>query len=369
MEYKDYYKILGVDKKAPEKEIKKAYRVLARKYHPDVNPDNKEAEAKFKEINEAYEVLKDKEKRAKYDEFGQYWEHADKMGKNGYGGFPGGGGSYTSQINIEDLSDLFGGGGGAQGGFSDFFNSLFSGSRQGRTRPGSGKGSSPFGYDFSSSGFNNYRQPPQKGSDAEFPLELTLEEAAFGVSKHLNFNKETVCGACTGTGAVSNVLCQTCHGKGTSFKPRHLEVNVPAGVKDGFKIRMKGEGMPGNAGGQPGDLYLVVKIKPHKFYELKDGQLYSNIPIADWEAALGGEIDVPTLDGKISMKIPPGTGSGRVFRVRNQGFPALNDSKARGDYFVKVHITIPQNINDNQLELYRNLKALNTEDPREHLLK
>ncbi len=372
MEYKDYYKILGVDKNAPRKEIKKAYRILARKYHPDVNPDNKEAEAKFKEINEAYQVLGDKEKRKKYDEFGQYWEHADKMGNGGgfSSGRPGGGYSYTTNINPEDLSDLFRGMGGG-GGFSDFFNSMFSGATRKSQGTGSraSRSSSPFDFGgFDSGSFTGSRPAPSKGQDAEFPLELSIEEAASGTVKHLNFNKEHICGVCNGQGGSQGSLCQICHGKGTSFKPRHLEVNVPAGVKDGFKIRMKGEGLP-SPGGQAGDLYLVVKLKPHPYYEIKDGKLYCDVPITDAEAALGAEIDVPTLQGRISMKIPPGTQSGRVFRIKGQGFPALNNQKKRDDFYIRTRIVIPRNISEEQKDLYRQLTRINHENPRSHLLK
>lgn len=383
MEFKDYYKILGVDEKASAKEIKKAYRQLARKYHPDVNPNDKEAEAKFKEINEAYAVLGDKEKRKKYDEYGQYWEHADKAGAGaGAGGFPGGRGfpggggrrQYTTRnVNFEDLSSIFGGAGGAGGaGFSDFFNSMFGGmgggrkSRKQRTWDFGGAGGQS---GFDTSGFTG-RTAGRKGADAEFPLELTIEEAAFGTKKHINFNKETPCTACNQTG-MNNAggMCQVCHGRGTVFKPRHLEVSVPPGVKNGFKIRMKNEGVPGTGGAPAGDLYLVVKIKPHSFYELKDDQLYCKVPITESEAALGAEIDVPTLNGRITMKIPAGTQSGRVFRVRGQGFPSLKNKDDRGDYYVKTKIVIPRDISDKEKKLYKELGQLHQENPREYMLK
>ncbi|MFP4496621.1 MAG: DnaJ C-terminal domain-containing protein [Vulcanimicrobiota bacterium] len=367
MEYKDYYKILGVDKKATQKEIKRKYRQLARKYHPDVNPDDSEAEKKFKEINEAYQVLGDKDNRKKYDEFGQYWEHADKMG--GAQGFkPGGGPGYKYQrVNVEDLSDLFGGTGGRTGGFSDFFNSLFgSGTGGFRTR-----GSSPFGQakDFSGFDFTGNQSASQKGRDAEFPLELTVEEAAFGTRKHINLAKESVCQQCQGTGYLNNNLCQVCRGRGMVNKPRHIEVSVPAGVKDGFKIRMKGEGSPGVNGGSPGDLYLVVKIKTHAFFNLEDGNLSCKVPVSVTEAVLGAEIEVPSLKGKLSMKIPPGTQSDSVFRLRGQGFPSLNNKNGRGDLFVKTKIVIPEELNEEEKKLYGELAKFPHGNPRSHLFK
>jgi len=369
VEYKDYYKILGVDKSASQKEIKKAYKALARKYHPDINPNNKEAEARFKEINEAYEVLKDADKRRKYDEFGQYWEHADKMGAGGFR--PGGGGGFTSaNINIEDILSMFRGGGRTSGGgvdgFSDFFNALFggggsSGKRTYQTR-GFRDASGIDGFSFGQS-----MQPqPQKGQDAEFPVELTIEEAALGVTKYLNLNRESICPHCHGAGGSSGGICQACYGQGKSYKPHRLEVKVPAGVQDGSRIRMKEQGYPGSSGGPSGDLYLVVSIKPHEFYELKKNGLYCNVPIAAYEAALGAEIEVPTLSGRLTMKIPAGTQTDRVFRLKGQGFPSRKTGE-RGDLFVRAKIVVPQNITEDEKKLYEKLKAVSHENPRDKM--
>ncbi|MCD4782334.1 MAG: DnaJ domain-containing protein [Candidatus Eremiobacteraeota bacterium] len=366
MEYKDYYKILGVDKNATAKDIKKTYRKLARKFHPDVNPDNKEAESKFKEINEAYEVLKDAEKRQKYDEFGKYYTEG--------GGFPGGGqqgaqgyrthpgGSRYTTGDMGDLDSMFGG----SGGFSDFFESLFSNRKKKTQSWGGQAGDRQYGADMG--GFNydrgSFQQQPQKGSDIESPIDLTLKESAFGTNKVLEFNKETACHECGGSGIKGNMMCQLCHGKGVVFKPRRLEVTIPPGVKEGFKIRMKGEGAVSRTGGNPGDLYLVVKIKHHPYFELKDGDLYCDLPITITEAVLGEEIDIPTLKGKLTMKIPSGTQTGRVFRLREQGFPSLNNKKKNGDFFVKTRIVIPEKIKDDEKKLFEQLKEFHHNNPR-----
>lgn len=381
MEFKDYYKILGVDKNATKKEIKKAYRTLARKYHPDVNPGDREAEARFKEINEAYQVLSDKEKRKKYDEFGQYWEYADKAGAGaGTSGFRGRSGGFKStRFDFDDLSSIFGKAGGGAGNFSDFFNAMFGGMKcGGRKSKGPGGGSRTyswstgpgggFDFDLGSMGAAGVRTP-RKGKDAEFPLELSYEEAAFGVTKHINISKETTCNACGGRGTTQNALCQVCHGRGTVYKPRHLEVKVPPGVKDNFKIRMKGEGSPGVNGGKPGDLYLVVKLKPHPFYKLKDDGLHCEVPISVPEAALGGEISIPTLKGKVTMKVPPKTQSGQVFRLREQGFPSLNNKGKNGDFFVKTKIVLPEKLSEEEKKIYRKLKEFEHENPRKNILR
>lgn len=381
MEYKDYYKILEIDKNASLKDIKKAYRVLARKYHPDVNAD-KAAEAKFKEINEAYEVLKDKDKRAKYDEFGQYWEHADKMGAgaSGFGKRPGPG--YSTQFDFGDLSSLFKRGGAKGAGqnmgvdFSEFFQALFgndmggAGTRTGGGRRTTGRPDSGFpGFGFESGRPGPQAQAYPKPRDVEFPLELTLEEAAFGVTKYVNFNREAACQACSAHGQTMAGICQTCHGSGVIIKPRKLEVRVPPGVRDGSKIRMRGEGTPGAPGRESGDLFLVVRLLPHQFYELKEGRLYCNVPITPPEGVLGAEIDVPTLRGKVSLKIPPQTQNGRIFRIRDQGFPVQGSPGKNGDFFVRTRIVIPTEATEEEQRLYRQLRSLSRENPRQHLVK
>ena len=377
MEYKDYYKILGVAKSATTKDIKKKYRKLARKYHPDVNPDNPEAEKKFKEINEAYEVLKDKEKRQKYDEFGQYY---DKVGSGaggpggGYwhpGGGSGGGGYTYTNVDLGDLGSIFGGGSGG-GGFSDFFQSMFGGQMGGsqtggsrrRTSQSAGPDFGSYGYDFGGMG-----QTPTKGRDEEFEIQLTLEEAAKGTSKNIQLTKQSACSQCGGRGVLGNSMCPACHGRGTVSTPRRLEVNIPPGVQNGSKIRMKGEGEVNPAGGRPGDLYLVVKLKSHPYYELKDGNLYVDVPVLASEAVLGAEVDIPTLKGKVSMRIPPGTQNGRILRLRGQGFPKLKNPEQFGDFYVRIKIVIPDNITDEEKKLYEKLNELSRENPRKKLFR
>lgn len=372
MEFKDYYKTLGVDKNATTKDIKKKYRQLARKYHPDVNRDNPEAEKKFKEINEAFEVLKDKEKRQKYDEFGQYY---DKVG-SGAGGpgryqyHPGGGGyQYSTNINMDDLSSIFGRGGGAggSGGFSDFFNSLFGGQMGGsgfgsrRSRADSSPDMNGFGYDFGGMG-----QTPSRGRDEEFEIQLTLEDAASGDRKIIELTKQVPCQTCGGRGVQGNAACPVCFGRGFIATPRKLDVKIPPGVQNGSKIRMKGEGEV-NPGGQPGDLYLVVKLKPHPYYELKDGDLFVDVPVTVAEAVLGAEVEVPALKGKVTVKIPPETQTGKILRLRGLGFPLLRNPEQSGDFYVRTKVVIPENISDEEKKLYEQLKSFSHNDPRKRL--
>jgi curved DNA-binding protein len=294
MEYKDYYAILGVSRDATDKEIKQAYRRLARKYHPDVNPGNKEAEEKFKEISEAYEVLSDKEKREKYDRFGQYWQQA---------GRPGGTGGFT----IEDLGGFdFGFGTGGPGGFTDFFEMLFGPRGTTRTRG------------------------PVKGQDIEAQIEVSLQEAYTGTTK---------------TFTISTVPGQP---------PKRLEVKIPAGVRDGSRIRLAGEGAPSPTGGPNGDLYLIVKILPDPVWERKGDDLYRDITVPFTVAALGGEVEVPTMRGKVSMKIPPGTQSGQTFRLSGLGMPRLGDH-GRGDMYARVKISVPKTLTPRQRELMQEL--------------
>ena len=371
MEFKDYYKILGVDKKATTKDIKKKYRQLARKYHPDVNRDNPEAEKKFKEINEAFEVLKDKEKRAKYDEFGQYYDKVGTGagGPGGYQHYPGGGGyQYSTNINMDDLSSMFGGGAGAGGGFSDFFNSLFGGQMSGsgfggsrRTRSGGSPDVNGFGYNYGGMG-----QTPSKGKDEEYEIHLSLEDAANGDRKIFELTKQTPCQACGGRGVQGNSVCPMCHGRGLIATPRKLDVKIPPGVQNGSKIRMKGEGEP-NPGGQPGDLYLVVSLKSHPYFELKDGNLYVDVPVTTTEAVLGAEVEVPTLKGKVSVKIPPETQTGKILRLRGLGFPLLRNPEQSGDFFVRTKVVIPEKISDEEKKLYEQLKSFSHDNPRKRL--
>lgn len=296
MNYRDYYAILGVSKDASEKEIKQAYRRLARKYHPDVNPGNKEAEEKFKEISEAYEVLSDKEKRAKYDRFGEQWKHAGEYSPGGPGGF--------TYERYGDFDFDFGGG---PSGFSDFFEMLFG--PRGGTRT---------------------RTWPDKGEDIEAQIEVTLEEAFHGATKAFTISRRP------------------------GEQPRRLEVKIPAGVKDGSRIRLAGEGAEGPTG-KRGDLYLIVKMAPHPVFERRGDDLYREVDVPFPTAALGGQIEVGTLTGKGTMKIPAGTQSGQTFRLAGQGMPRLN-RQGRGDLYVRVRVSVPTNLTPRQRELIEELR-------------
>jgi curved DNA-binding protein len=312
MEYKDYYKILGVDRNASEKEIKKAYRRLARQYHPDVNPGDKGAEERFKEINEAHEVLADSEKRRKYDQLGASWQQWQRTGRDP-GGFdwsrwstraPGGG-----RVHVEygDLGDLFGG-----GGFSDFFEAIFGG--VGRQGPQT---------------WTSTRQArPRRGQDYEQPVEITLEEAFSGTRRVLEKDG------------------------------RRIEVRIPPGVKTGSKVRIAGEGASGLGGGATGDLYLKVTVLPHKVFERKGDDLYCEASVDLYTAILGGEANVPTLEGTVSLKIPPETQGGRTFRLKGQGMPQLRHSKKRGDLYAKVKIVLPKDLSAKEKTLFRELAHL-----------
>lgn len=350
MANKDYYEILGVEKGASDEEIKRAFRKKALKYHPDRNPDNKEAEEKFKEVNEAYQVLSDADKRRQYDQFGT----TDFSGAGGFGGF--------------DYSDF---GGGGFGGFSDIFESFF----------GGGGG-----------GFSSRRRPngPQKGNDIEYTLSLKFEEAIFGVEKEISIDKNEQCEKCHGTGAkpgtspitcdkcggtgqvktqrntplgsfvsvntcdkcggngtIIKEHCTQCGGRGTVRKRKKIKINIPQGVDTGNILPIRGQGEPGKNGGPSGDLYINIVVESHPTFKREGINIYIDTHISFAKAALGVEIKVPTVDGPVKYKIPAGTQPGTVFRLRGKGVPKIN-SKLRGDQYVKVIVDIPKNLNDAQ---------------------
>jgi len=322
---KDYYQILGVSRNASEKEIKQAYRRLARKHHPDLNPGDKSAEAKFKEINAAYEVLSNPEKRKKYDQFGEQWEYAEQFAKSG---------------GQERVRWDFGRGGttfeyGDLSGFGDIFSSLFG---------DSGKGS-------------RMRRGPRRVQDIESPIEVTLEEAYHGSTRVIQLQAEEPCTACGGTGRVGNRLCTMCNGAGGKVIPKRLEVKMPAGVRDGSRIRIAGEGVSGRAGGKKGDLYLVAKVLPHKLFERKGDDLYTEVSVPLATVMLGGEVGLPTLNGNLSLKIPPETQNGRVFRMAGKGMPQLSNSKY-GNMFAKVKVVLPTNLTGEEKKLFERLRSL-----------
>ncbi len=315
---KDYYRILGVKRDATEEEIKRAYRRLARKHHPDVNPSDKSAEARFKEINEAYEVLSAKEKRQKYDRFGDQWQYAEQAAKAGGGGAswdfaPGG----AFRFEEADLDDLFGG--------------LF--------RSGTGRARS------------------RRGRDTEYPVEVTLEEAYYGTSRVLNLQAEEPCPACGGTGRIQNRRCASCRGLGAVSRMKQLEVKIPPGVNNGSRVRVAGQGEPVHAGGPSGDLYLVISVGPHPLFERKGDDLYVEVTVPLTAAVLGGEIAVSSLKGKLMLKIPPETQNERVFRLAGQGMPHLG-KRSHGDLLAKVNVILPTGLSAEEKELFERLKQL-----------
>lgn len=346
VKFRDYYEVLGVARTASADEIKQAYRKLARKYHPDVNPSDKTAEEKFKELNEAYEVLSDSEKRKRYDQLGANWKAgADFTPPPGWTngeGYEGGRGGF-------DYSEVFGGGPRASGagGFSDFFESFFGGARGGRgARAGAGFA--------------------MRGSDVEAEINLTLEEAHRGVTRTLSFEATERCPDCGGTGTKDNKACPTCRGAGAIRRPKSLEVNIPAGVRDGSVIRLAGQGEAGAGNAQAGDLFLRVRLKPHSLFRLVGGDdLEVELPVAPWEAALGARVSVPTLDAPVEMTIPAGTQGGQRLRLRGQGLNRRGAQPAsRGDEYVKIKLVIPPKLTPKEKELFEKLAAESGFDAR-----
>ena len=335
VEYKDYYRILGVDRSADDKTIKSAYRKLARKYHPDVN---KGQDARFKEINEAYEVLSDPQKRRRYDTLGPDWQ---RYAEQAPGPQPGG---FTVEY-------------GDAGDFSDFFRTIFGdlGSRMGGgTRAGGGV------EDLLGGRFGRGTRQ-RRGEDVQAGVEISLEEAFHGTRKTFALELDEPCATCQGSGNVGGKPCTTCHGTGWQRVRRDVDVRIPAGVRTGQKVRVSGEG-GGGMGGR-GDLYLVVSVAPHPQFERKGDDVHLTLPITAPEAALGATIEVPTLRGKVSMKIPPATSSGRTFRLPGYGMPRVKGGGA-GDELVTVRIMMPAELTAAEKELYERLRALRTDSPR-----
>jgi curved DNA-binding protein len=335
VKFRDYYEVLGVSKTATEDEIRKAYRMLARKHHPDVNPGDKSADEKFKEINEAYEVLSDPDKRKRYDQLGANWKAGSDFtpppGWEARGAGAGFGG-FTAA------------GQGSAGDFSDFFESLF-GRRRG-AREGSG-----------------FRM---RGNDVDAEITLSLEEAHRGAKRNISFEAAGTCPTCGGSGTKDGKTCSTCHGMGVVVRPKSLEVTIPAGVRQGSVIRLAGQGEPGGNGGTAGDLFLHVRIQPHKRFEMTgDDDIEIEAPVAPWEAALGATINVPTLEGTVEMKIPPGTQGGKKLRLRGLGLNRR--SGGRGDQYVRLKIVNPPDLGAKQRELFEQLAAASRFDPRKSM--
>jgi len=321
MQNKDYYKILGVSKSATGKDIKSAYRKLARKYHPDVNPGDSKAEAKFQDINEAYEVLSDSEKREQYDQFGSNWKNFRQAG--GRGGSRGGGGQ---PFDFDfDLSGFEGGAGG------NIFEQMFGGGRR-------------------------RRQGPQKGGNARADIEISVEDAFSGTSRTLTITGQQPCPQCGGSGVGRGGVCHNCGGSGRRSQDSRIDVKIPAGVTDGSKIRVKGKGEPGMRGGQPGDLYLTVHLKSHPTYEVNGRDLTMTTTVDAFKAILGGTHEVSTLKGKVDLKIPPGTQGGKRFRLGGFGLPG-SGGKPDGNLIVQVHLSVPEQLSDEQRELVEKLAS------------
>ncbi|HEX8229820.1 MAG TPA: J domain-containing protein [Chloroflexia bacterium] len=346
MQYKDYYNTLGVKRGASEKEIKSAFRKLARKYHPDLNPDDRESEARFKEVSEAYEVLSDAEKRKKYDQFGSEWEHYQQAQGSAAGfdfskyaqanGVPGGS-RYSSTTFTGD------------GDFSDFFEMLF-----GRSV---GANRSPGGNAYYTGG--RERTIPRAGQDYEHDIEVTLEEAFNGSQRILQMEVPDTCSTCGGRGIAGNRVCQACGGGGTVSRTKRLEVKIPPGVHTGSRIRIANEGGQGAGGGGKGDLYLRVKVLPNSRFERKGDDVYAKVTLPLYTAVLGGEVEVPTLKGtKLALKVPPGTQNGRSFRLGGQGMPHLKQPDKRGDLYAMLEVQLPGELSDQEKQLFEELQRI-----------
>ncbi|GAB4433940.1 MAG: DnaJ C-terminal domain-containing protein [Chloroflexi bacterium OHK40] len=304
MEFKDYYTVLGVAPDADDQTIKKAYRTLARQYHPDVNPGDKQAEERFKEINEAYQALSDPERRRKYNELReqyQRWQQRGGAGEFNWGQWQATPGQqvYTYNVTPEDLEDLFG----DASPFSDFFGSIF-----GQTR-------------------REQVARPRRGRDAELPVEISLEEAFHGTTRSIQIGE------------------------------RRIDAKIPPGARTGTRVRLAGQGSPGSAGGPAGDLYLVVRVAPHPLFERDGDDLTTVVPVDCYTAATGGEVPVPTLDGTVRLKIPPRTQADRIFRLKGKGMPHLERPSEHGNLFARVKLVLPEPLSDAEIAALRKLAS------------
>src|SRR6202167_2927267 len=374
MEFRNYYKVLGVERKASEADIKSAYRKLARKFHPDVNPNNKDAEAKFKEINEAYQVISDPEKRKKYDELGADWEHGvsqEEMMRR-----------YAQQQSAAGAGGRAAGSGGADfgggGDFSDFFSQFFGGGggrrAGGRSRGGASRGFSTF----------DFGTEPQRAPDLRAEVGITLADAVKGAKRRLDLVAEDECVTCGGTGAITREgkqgkgrvirtaeACPAWGGSGVVAARRTLEVTIPAGVTDGTQLRLKGQGGRAPRPDQNGDLFLTIKIEANPVFALAGRDLRVHLPVWDYEAALGAEITAPTVDGRVSLKIPANSQTGRVMRLRGRGLPSRGKEPA-GDLLYELKVLAPTDLNAKERALMQDLatslKDRGIADPRAELM-
>src|SRR6267378_40341 len=375
----DYYELLGVPRKATAKDIRTSFRKLARKYHPDLNPGDKSSEEKFKQLQEAYDVLSDSKKRQIYDQYGFY---SDNMPPGGPGAGPGQDGE-APDVNFDFGGYDFGGGAGTAGGgasFRDLFSQFFSGSR----------------------GSTAMEPEHEPGGDLEYQIEIDFWDAVRGAVKKLSITRLDTCETCHGTGAVGspqtcptcrgtgtiqqqagkmkfNVpctrcggtgklrsACKTCGGEGRVRRTETIDVRIPAGVASGARVRVPGKGNSGTMGAPPGDLYLRVIVKPHEFFERRGNDLYTKIPVTVSEATLGAKIEVPTIDGRSLVRIPPGTNSGKTLRLKEKGVPSARNG-ARGDQYVEIQVVVPPPTDERVRNLMKELENVAPGDPRKDL--
>jgi molecular chaperone DnaJ len=371
----DYYELLGVPRKASVKDIRAAYRKLARKCHPDLNPGDKSAEEKFKQIQEAYEVLSDTKKRQMYDQFG--------FNVPGPGGVPPPGEGYgygqpPEGVHFDFGGFDFGGGGGGGTSFRDLFSQFFRGANAAQAA-----------------------QEREPGTDLEYQVDITFAEAMHGAVKKLSITRLDVCNVChgsgvepgddktcpqcNGSGQVTQVsgkmrfqitcprcggagklhtICRNCAGEGRVMRAETLDVRIPPGAKTGSRVRVAGRGNAGMHGGPPGDLYIILNVQPHPFFERRGDDLYTVVPVTVAEASLGAKVEVPTIDGRAQVRIPPGTNSGKKLRLREKGAPSAGNAKKRGDQIVEVQVVVPKPEDERVRNLLRELEKVDQEDPR-----
>jgi len=373
----DYYELLGVSRKATAKDIRAAFRKLARKYHPDLNPGDKAAEEKFKQLQEAYDILSDSKKRQMYDQYGFY---SDNVPTGDYGSGTGGG---EGNVNFDFSGFDFGGGSGAAGGgssFRDLFSQFFGG------RGGAA-----------------VEEEAEPGGTLEYRLDIDFWDAVRGGVKKLQITRLDACETCHGTGAVGTpqvcptcngsgtiqqaagkmrfnvpctrcggtgklrTACKTCGGEGRVRRTETIDVRIPAGVASGGRVRVPGKGNAGTMGAPTGDLYLLVEVKPHPFFERRGNDLYSKVPVTVSEATLGAKVEVPTIDGRSLVRIPPGTNSGRTLRLREKGVPNVRSSGTRGDQYVEIQVVVPQPTDERVRNIMKELEEVAPEDPRKDL--
>jgi molecular chaperone DnaJ len=335
---KDYYATLGVSRTATDKDIKQAYRRLARQYHPDVNPGNKSAEDRFKLINEAYEVLSDATKRKKYDSYGDQWEEAERYAQATHQQPPTGGWDFSQRSgNQQSYSD-------EEGDLGDIFSQFFGGK--------------------AGAGARSRTTRTRKGQDLEHSIEISLEEAYNGAVRNISIKSQIPCASCRGTGYIQNLPCSVCRGAGVISPIKRIEVKIPAGVNNGSRVRIAGKGEPGPAGGTAGDLYLVVSVQHHNLFERKEDDLLVDVSVPLVSAVLGGEVQVPTLKGsKLALRIPAETQNEQIFRLTGQGMPHLADS-ARGDLLVTIKVVLPTGLSPEEKALFNKLKDLRPPESR-----